>query len=367
MVTELLVEKDGQLEQFSVYQAAVRNRAKLDYAGVSRWAEGGASPAPLLESEGMKEQIVLQLEVGLRLEVAAAQRGALEFEADRVMPVVEGGSVVDLVVEKKNVASEAVANMMIAANMANAKFLHQRGFPVFQRVVEAPERWDRMLQVAGEAAGKLPAGQSMEAQMSAFTSQPDPAALSAFLREFKRRDPENYGAVSGSLLKLMGGGDYKVVEAGQALRGHFGQGVRGGEEGYVHSTAPNRRLPDVIIQRLIKAALRGESPPYSVTEMQEMADHCNKQESAARGVEREMRKVATGRYLETQVGQEFNASITGVNPKKGVFLKVGDPPIEGKLADAAPGLDVGDPVRVRLQRVDAERGHIDFVLVSPVS
>lgn len=363
LVTEMIVGPDGKVESSEVYQAAVNNKAKLAYPSVSKWYEGeGEAPKNLARTPGMDQQIRLQMEVGKRLGQAAKERGALEFEATRVQPLVVDGYLVDLVDEKKNLASEAVANMMIATNTANASFLQKKGFPVFQRVVEKPERWDRMREVAVHAASELPAGKEMPSELAILPANPDPAALSRFLREFKERDPKGYNEVSTSMLKLMGGGDYGVTFPGQPLKGHFGQGVPGGEMGYVHSTAPNRRMADVIIQRLIKAATSGQPSPYTNEELQSLAEQCNQQESAARGAERQVQKAAVAQYLTGQIGEHYEASITG-NNKKGVFVKVADPPIEGKLVEGSAGLDVGDKVKVELRAVDPQKGFIDFVAV----
>lgn len=361
LVTEMIVDKDGNVESSQVYQAAVNNKAKLAYKGVSKWMEGEEAPENLSKTPGMDEQIKLQIEVGQRLGEAAKRRGALEFEADRVSPVVENDHVVGLEQEKKNLASEAVANMMIATNTATASFLQKKGYPVFQRVVESPERWDKMREVAVQAASHLPAGKEMPSEMAILPQQANPAALSNFLREFKQRDPEHYSDVSTGMLKLMGGGDYVVTPPGAPLKGHFGQGVMGGDMGYVHSTAPNRRLPDVIIQRLVKAASNNEPCPYTMEELNSIAERCNTQESAARGAERQVSKTAVAQFLTSQIGEQYEATVTGKNPKKGVFVKVSDPPIEGKMVEGLDGLDVGDKVKVELRRVDPNKGYIDFV------
>jgi VacB/RNase II family 3'-5' exoribonuclease len=361
LVTEMIVDKDGNVESSQVYQAAVNNKAKLAYKGVSKWMEGEEAPENISKTPGMDDQIKLQMEVGQRLGEAAKRRGALEFEADRVSPVVENDHLVGLEQEKKNLASEAVANMMIATNTATAGFLQQKGYPVFQRVVESPERWDKMREVAVQAASHLPAGKEMPSEMAILPQQANPAALSNFLREFKQRDPQHYSDVSTGMLKLMGGGDYVVTPPGAPLKGHFGQGVMGGDVGYVHSTAPNRRLPDVIIQRLVKAASNNEACPYTMEELNSIAERCNTQESAAKGAERQVSKAAVAQFLTSQIGEQYEATVTGKNPKKGVFVKVSDPPIEGKLVEGLDGLDVGDKVKVELRRVDPTKGFIDFV------
>lgn len=353
VVTELLVDKDGQVVSSRLFEAAVNNKAKLNYVDVSAWL-GGDGPAP---PPGMEEQVRLQVAVGHRLGEAAREKGALGFEAERVLPVVENGHLVDLVQEKKNVASEAVAHQMIATNSATARFLSEKGYPVFQRIVPPPGRWDRMREVAMEAGSKLPP------EVAMLPPAPDPAALSRFLRTLKVEDPAHYPQVSESMLKLMGGGDYEVTAPGEPLQGHFGQG----DIAYVHSTAPNRRLPDVIVQRLVHAALRGEPTPYTNEELQALADRCNQQESAAKGAARQVQKAAVAEYLTSQIGAHYEAFVTGKSEKKGTFVKVGDPPIEGKLLNAPGALDVGGAVTVELMAVDPDKGHIDFKVVDKVS
>lgn len=364
LVTELIIGADGEVERSEMFEAAVRNHCKTDYKAVSGWLEGSREmPENIARQDGMAEQIKLQMEAGEQLGAAAKKRGALEFNASRVETVEKDGRIVDLEAEKKNRASEAVAHMMIATNTETARFLHEKNFPVFQRAVEQPERWDRMREVALNAAAELPAGKEMPSELAILPDKPDPAALSRFLEEVRERDPKNADAVSFSMLKLMGGGDYVVTAPGEPLKGHFGQGVLGGDVGYVHSTAPNRRLPDIVVQRMVKAALRGEECPYSLEELQGLADRCNEMESAAKGAERQVSKAAVAAYLETQVGEEFIALVTG-DTKKGVFVKVLDPPIEGKLVEGLEGSDVGDRLRVELRAVDPKKGHIDFARIA---
>ena len=363
IVTEMIIDKDGNVESSNTYEAAVRNKCKTDYKAVSGWLDGSREmPENTSSQEGMADQIRLQIEAGEQLGKAAKERGALEFQADRVVTVEKDGRIIDLEAEKKNRASEAVANMMIATNTETAKFLHKAGFPVFQRVVKEPERWDRMREVAMHAAAELPAGKEMPSELAILPDKPDPAALSRFLNEVRERDPEHAPEVAQSMLKLMGGGDYVVTAPGEPLQGHFGQGVAGGETGYVHSTAPNRRLPDIVVQRMVKAARRGEPCPYTMEELNLLADRCNQMESAAKGAERQVQKAAVATYLQSQVGEEYVALVTG-NTKKGVFVKVLDPPIEGKLVEGIEGSDVGDRLRVSLRGVDAQKGHIDFARI----
>jgi len=140
--------------------------------------------------------------------------------------------------------------------------------------------------------------------------------------------------------------------------GHFGLAVRD----YTHSTAPNRRYPDLITARLLKATLKGEQPPYSKAELEMLAQHCTVQEDAAQKVERQMRKSDAAMVLESRIGQRFEALVTGSTPS-GVWVRIFSPPAEGKLVDGQENLNVGDALRVKLVGTNVERGFIDFVRV----
>lgn len=321
IVTEMMVSGD-EVAEFSIYEAAVHNRAKLDYVGVSRasWAPGS--------------QIAVQLAAGAALARGAERRGALAFEAERVLPVIRDGYVVDLVEERKNVANEAVAQMMIATNTAAARFLHSRGFPVLLRAMPPPPRWDRLR----ELAPGLP-------------PEPSTKALAEFLRAADSRE------TSLAVLKLIGASDYVVAAPGEPLAGHFAQNLAG----YCHSTAPNRRYPDVLVQRLVKAALRGGSAPYAAEDLRVLAERCNLMESKARGAERQGRKAVESAWAATQIGHRYPALVAGV-AAKGTFVRVVDPPLEGKLVEGAEGLDVGDRVTVELVAVEPRHGYLDFAV-----
>jgi exoribonuclease-2 len=191
MVTELIVDKNGDVESSKVFQAAVNNHCKTDYNAVSGWLDGSRpEPRNIADQPAMDDQLRLQMDVGKRLGEAAHRRGALEFTTDRVTPVQKDGRIVGIEPEKKNLANEAVANMMIATNMANAKFLHDRGLPVLQRVVRPPERWDRMREVAAQEASHLPGGHEMPSEVAVLPSQPDPKALGHYMDEMHRLDPD---------------------------------------------------------------------------------------------------------------------------------------------------------------------------------
>jgi exoribonuclease R len=155
----------------------------------------------------------------------------------------------------------------------------------------------------------------------------------------------------------MGPGEYVLVKPNAPSPGHFGLAV----QDYTHSTAPNRRFPDVVTQRLLKALLAGKPQPYSEGQLEAIATHCTEMEDGARRVEREMQKRIAAVVLHPHIGQSYPAIVTGVN-QYGTFLRTLNPHVEGMVVQGGKGLDVGDRVTARLVNTDPQRGHIDFAV-----
>jgi exoribonuclease II len=343
VVADMEVGGDGKLGRCELYRAAVRNHAKLAYDAVSVGFEGGAFPEKAQTIPGVVEQLRAQDAVAQALRARRHEEGALDLETIEPRAVFENDTVVDLAVQKKNRARQLIEDFMIAANGATARFLARQGVPSLRRVVRSPERWQKIVAVAAETGDRLPA-------------EPDARALEAFLVRRRRADPLRFPDLSLVIVKLMGAGEYVVEQPGQTPIGHFGLAVRD----YTHSTAPNRRFPDLITQRLLKAALAGEPVPYATAELHALAAHCTDQEDDADKVERLVRKSAAALLLEQQIGQRFDGVVTGAS-EKGTWVRIFQPPVEGKLVHGWEGLEVGDKLRVKLISTDVERGFIDFV------
>jgi VacB/RNase II family 3'-5' exoribonuclease len=343
IVMEVSVSPDGSTQSADVYGARVKNRAKLAYRSVGAWLAGtGPLPSAAASVPGMDEQLKIQDQVAQALNRVRHQHGALEFASDDVEHVFDGDMLREIHAQDRNRATDLIENLMIAANGVVARFLDARGFPSLRRVVRSPERWDRIRALASSLGEQLP-------------ETPDSTALAAFLAHRKAAAPDQFAELSRSVIKMIGSGEYVVDPPGGEPLGHFGLAVRD----YTHSTAPNRRYPDLITQRLLKATLAGRPCPYAIDELERLAAHCTTQEDAAQKVERQVRKSAAALVVQPLVGQMFDAIVTGASPK-GTFVRVLNPPMEGMLVRGAKGADVGDRVRVRLSRVDVNRGYIDF-------
>ncbi|HET9454455.1 MAG TPA: RNB domain-containing ribonuclease, partial [Gemmatimonadaceae bacterium] len=345
VVTQFDVDDEGNISGADVYRALVHNHAKLTYTGVGAWLEGhGPVPAPLAASPVLRDQVRLQDAAAARLREARKRAGALDFESVEARPVVANGKVVDLQVTARNRARDLIEDFMVAANRAVAAYLMEHGSPSLRRVVREPKRWDRIVAIADEHGVTLPAA-------------PDSVALSEFLAARREADPENFAELSLAIVKLLGPGVY-VLERRLGERremGHFGLAVAD----YVHSTAPNRRFPDLVTQRLLYAVERKSGSPYTDEELIAIAERCTERADAARKVERTMRKVAGAAMLADRVGDSFAAVVTGAS-RKGTYVRLVSPPVEGRVVRGEQGLDVGDTVRVTLVGTDVAKGFVDF-------
>ena len=341
MVTELEIGRAGVVRS-SHYRARVRNKAKLTYSAVGAWLEGRGPVPEKVAAAGLEEQLVTQDKVAQKLRSRREEEGALDLETIEARAVLANGKIVDLESSRKNRAHELIEDFMIAANGSAARFLTSKGFPTFRRIVREPERWLRIVALARELDERLP-------------EFPDSKALEAFLVRRKAADPLRFPDLSLSIVKLMGRGEYAVQLPGDAGLGHFGLAVKD----YSHSTAPNRRYPDIITQRLLKAALAGMPSPYGRDEIVSLAQHCSDQENAANKVERRVYKSAAAQLLLPHVGRVFDALVTGAS-NKGTWVRVRHPPVEGRLTRGFRNLEVGQLLRVKLTNVDVERGYIDF-------
>ena len=343
VVVEMTFSAECEMTNSDIYEAIVRNHAKLAYNSVAAWLAGtGPMPAPIGPVAGLAENLQLQHQLAQRLREHRHMRGALSLQTIQARPVFVGDILQDLQADESNVAKNLIEEVMVAANGVAARFLESRRSPSMRRVVRTPIHWDRIVELAAMHRFELPRA-------------PDGIALEKFLLTARDASPENFPDLSLSIIKLLGAGEYVVELPGGTAPGHFGLAVRE----YAHSTAPNRRFPDLITQRLLKAAIARKPVPYSNDELVALAQHCTEQEDNAKKVERQVVKSAAALLLETRIGEQFSGIVTGASDK-GFFVRLSHPPVEGKLMSDTGGLKVGDRIRVKLVHTDVERGHIDL-------
>jgi len=348
-VIEYTVDESGSVSDGKVYRGLVRNQAQLAYPSVGAWLEGhGPAPEKIAANADLAAQVKLQDKAAQRMLGSRFQHGALDLETIETHPVVRADEIVDIGSQEKNRATSLIEEFMVAANGVVARTFEQAGVASIRRIVRTPKRWDRIVELANGLGTKLP-------------EQPDSKALNEFLLAQKQKDPDHFPDLSLAVVKLMGPGEYVLVKPNEESPGHFGLAV----QDYTHSTAPNRRFPDIVTQRIMKAHLAKAQQPYSEGDLNAIAQRCTLMEDAARKVERVMQKRIAAVVLHPRIGQTFRAIVTGVN-QYGTFVRALEPHVEGMLVNAgkpgAKGLDVGDRVTVKLVSTDPQRGFIDFAL-----
>ena len=343
VVVEMLVAADGSVTQSRLYRARVRNHAKLAYNSLAAWLDGHAPiPARVAAVPGLDELLRLQDRVAQAMKALRHRHGALSLHTIEARPVFDGDTLTDLRAEEGNRAKALIEDFMIAANGATVKYLAEKRFPSLRRVLRSPERWERIVALAAALGEQLP-------------GQADARALEMFLAKRRQADPLRFPDVSLAVVKLLGRGEYVLELPGQNAEGHFGLAV----SDYTHSTAPNRRFPDLLTQRLLKAALAGRPVPYGLDQLRALAQHCTEQEDNAVKVERQVRKSAAALLLRSRIGDLFDAIVTGASAK-GTWVRIDKPAAEGRLMRGFEHLDVGDRLRVSLVSTNVERGFVDF-------
>ena len=343
IVVEMVIGVDGSLQNSDVYLAQVRNHAKLAYNSLASWLEGnGTIPEEVAAVNGLAENLRLQDKTAQRMKNLRHVHGALSLETIEAKPVFDGDQIRALEIEEKNRAKEIIEDFMIAVNGVTARYLTSKKFPSIRRVVRIPKRWERIVEIASDLGVRLP-------------SEPDSKALEEFLIKEKAADPLRFPDLSLAVIKLLGSGEYVAELPDATPAGHFGLAVKD----YGHSTAPNRRFTDLVTQRLLKAAIRGEPLPYQMAELGILAVHFTEAEDAANKVERQVGKSAAALLLESRIGEHFDSIVTGAS-EKGTWVRCLAVPVEGKLVQGFEGVDVGDRIKVQLISVNVEMGFIDF-------
>jgi len=339
----MIVGADGAVKSAEIYRARVTNKAQLTYSAVGAWLDSGAAtPERVSKTPQLEAQLRLQARIAVALRKTRFDNGALEVETVEARAVSQNGKVTAIEKTQKNSATDLIEDFMIGANSSVARFLEGHNVSSIRRIVRSPERWERIVELAKQYGRNLPA-------------EPDPMALHDFMLERRASDPDHFPDLSLAVVKLLGPGEYILDQPGVEEPGHFGLAV----QDYTHSTAPNRRYADLVTQRVVKAVLSNDPPPYTDDELTAIARNCTLKEDAARKVERTVRKIAAAILFSDRIGQRFKAIVTGKKPS-GTFVRVVNPPVEGMLVRGGRGVDVGDEIDVELLSTNPKKGFIDF-------
>jgi exoribonuclease-2 len=342
-VVQIIISSDGSFKLEEIHMAVVENKAKLAYPSVSDYLDE-KTPLPIEHPHlsTITKQLDLQFEIAKKIEAARLKKGALTFAPMQGEAIVEEGMPIGLREKKQSSGQKLIENVMIAANVATTTYFMHAKLPIIRRVVKTPKRWNRIVELANNLNWKLP-------------KNPDAKSLQQFLNAQRKKDPLHFPDLSLSVIKLIGRGEYILAKPGQKSIGHFDLALID----YAHTTAPNRRYPDLTMQRLLKNDLLRTDLEYQTSILSSIATNCTAKEEAASKIERHLYKSFAAFILKPQIGKEFHGIVTGCT-EDATWIRLIEIPVEGKLVEGCKNVDVGDKIMAKLIHVDIEKGFIDF-------
>lgn len=370
MIAEYTIAPDGSIKDETCYKGLVHSKAAMAYPGIGAWLdpngdgviteERGKVPGYLASApEGIAEQVTMQAEASQKLKARREQNGSLTFaDMETQAKLNPDGTIADIELHHATVSTQLIENLMVSGNGVASRFLDSKGFPTIQRVVKSPEKWDKIVERSEQIAKKY----HVKADLP---EKPDAVALREFLNNCK--DLPDFPEISSSMVRLIGRGEYMAFAPGEDPAGHFCLAV----DDYSHFTAPNRRGPDLVLHRMLQAAMAGEPCPYSMEELQAYAAHFTAQEGNIKKADRTINKIYDAAWLEQNNMFDkppFEAIVSGVTPKGDKFVRatIPDPDsnkapkrIEGFLKGGGK-LEQGDHLKVVLTDLNVEKGKIEF-------
>jgi ribonuclease R len=366
LTVELRYDEKGERKSVRFYPSVIRSDERLTYTLVRRiLVDGDLDVREKFEHLLPSLELMADLCRGLRRR--RTERGAIDFDLPEpeVMLNLRGGTE-DIIRAERNLAHQIIEEFMIAANEAVARFMEEKGVPSIYRVHEPPEK---------EAIDEFRRFISHLGYRMRKDTDQSPKELQKVLFDVKGKPEERM--VNQILLRSMKWARYSAKNLG-----HFGLA----SDAYTHFTSPIRRYPDLIVHRFLKRVLSKQEVQIAEEVLANRADHLSDRERVAMEAEREIVDRYRVRFMRDRIGEEFEGIISGVTAF-GFFVELKDIFVEGLVRVTSLPDDyyqyhekqyclvgerthktfrIGDEVKVRVDRVDVERRHIDFGLIDKI-
>ncbi|MBM4276761.1 MAG: ribonuclease R [Deltaproteobacteria bacterium] len=363
LTVELKYYPNGEPKGFRFYPSVIRSNERLTYTIVKRILVDG-DEALILKFNHLIPSLKRMEELSQKLRQRRMERGTLDFDLPEPEIILNlQGETEEIIRSERNLAHQIIEEFMIAANEAVSHFMKEKGILFLYRIHEPPsgesiDEFRRFISHLGYRMRKDADHSSREFQR--------------VLLEAKGRPDQ--GVIHHILLRSM-----KWAKYSSRNIGHFGLA----SDAYTHFTSPIRRYPDLIVHRLLKKVLSKEEIRTSEEELAKKADHLSNRERVAMEAEREILGRYRVRFMKDKIGEEFEGVISGVTAF-GFFVELKEIFVEGLVRVTSVHDDyyhyhedkycllgertnkrfrIGDPVKVKVERVDVERRHIDFGLV----
>jgi ribonuclease R len=365
LVCDMRIGASGKVEKSKFYRAVMHSHARLTYTEVNS-VVGDRDAAARKKYQKLLAHLDNLHAVYKSFEKARSRRGALDLDIPEVRITMGANHTIETVAPvQRNDAHRLIEECMIAANVQAAKFLRRHRLPTLYRVHPQPnvDKFEELRLMLQELGFKV----SAEARTQ-------PRSLNKVLAELHRRP--DFAVLATSVLRTMQQAVYQP-----ANEGHFGLAL----DAYAHFTSPIRRYPDLLVHRGIGHILDGGKPgafAYKMPAMEMLGKTCSALERQAEAASRHVESRYKCIYIQEHVGGEFDGVITGVT-HFGLFVMLSDFFVEGLIHVTSLGNDyyhsehgglrltgertghsfgLGDPIRVRVSRVNVEEARIDLQL-----
>jgi ribonuclease R len=361
-----------RVRSVSFYRSLIRSDERLTYDQVDRIFAGEERAA-----EPWAEPLTVARAAAAALRAWRGERGSLEVEsAEPQFEFDERGYVVDVRHELQTESHSLIEQLMILANEQVAGYLADRGAPTLYRVHELPNPQSIEWLVAQLASLEVPTP-PLPKQMSPQQAGELAGEISRMVAEHVRRTGRGRAALTSLVLRSLKQAYYSPRNLGHA-------GLASPR--YCHFTSPIRRYPDLVVHRALLASLGADDAAPRADELDDAGLESSAAERHAMQIERSAADVCLCFLLERRLFEagrelEFEGEVVGLIGA-GAFISFGDEGFEGFLpvrrmrgdwwelneqgtalyGERSGGvLRLGDPVPVRVQRVDAPRGRVDLM------
>jgi len=426
LVMSVLMEIDdeGKILGAEFTPGVIRSAERMTYTNVNKVLEG--DPEMTKRYAALADEFRLMRELALILNARRTRRGSIDFDLpEPVIEFDELGRMVSIVRSERNIANRIIEEFMLAANETVARYLEQRGIATLYRIHEKPDpkkvlEFEELAHAFGYSFGIEDLAERRVAVKHGSVQAPAragrggrsrPRAMTVALptddiairpQHYQRLTQKIAGKPEERILSYLMLRSLKQARYAADPMGHFALAT----DEYTHFTSPIRRYPDLIVHRTLKWALdnplatgplaqpkRGEKErpvatlgPYRHVELEEIAEESSEAERRADGAERELIDWKTAQFMESHLGDEYDALIISVQ-KFGFFVELLEIFVEGLVSidqleetlgercyyrerDHAivsergrRAFRLGDRVRVRADRIDPMRHRVEFALI----